>query len=288
MMARAGVNCYARDEDELHEILREVTRPGPERDALVDTARLLFVADPADDVEELAAAKHPVDRKGRTVPYRRPAGKRVATLAAAMVVLLWAGVTVGVEAASAIGVGVAKPPKGVASTVYVGVRLDHAQLDDRSLVGLVTRLDSSLVVDAQALKGHGHRLALLAKQGVDVANGGWGQRQATLLRWNRAKNDVNKTGELIARRVGEPAHEFVPGRRIDGFDAYYSRREKQRVVVPDRTFRVGDEITLPVSGKVYLIDGRGRGPAAMARVVSRFQREIERAGLVVAPLEDLR
>jgi hypothetical protein len=43
-----------------------------------------------------------------------------------------------------------------------------------------------------------------------------------------------------------------------------------------------------VSGKVYLIDGRGRGPAAMARVVSRFQREIERAGLVVAPLEDLR
>ena len=100
----------------------------------------------------------------------------------------------GVEAASAIGVGVAKPPKGVSGTVYVGVRLDHAQLGDRSLVGLVTQLDSSLVVDAQALKGHGHRLAMLAKQGVDVANGGWGQRQATLLRWNRAKKDVNKTG----------------------------------------------------------------------------------------------
>ncbi|HEY3672565.1 MAG TPA: glycosyltransferase, partial [Acidimicrobiia bacterium] len=34
MMARAGVNCYARDEDELHSILADVTRPGPARDAL--------------------------------------------------------------------------------------------------------------------------------------------------------------------------------------------------------------------------------------------------------------
>ena len=58
--------------------------------------------------------------------------------------------------------------------------------------------------------------------------------------------------------------------------------------MPDRTFKSGDKITLPVSGKVYLIDGRGRGPAAMERVVLRFQREVEQAGLVVAPLEDLR
>ena len=255
---------------------------------MIDAGHALFVADPTDDVEELAEAKHPIDRKGRTVPYRRPAGKRVATLVAAIVVLLYAGLTVGVEAASAIGVGVAKPPKGVSGTVYVGVRLDHAQLGDRSLLGLVTQLDSSIVIDAQALKGHGHRLEMLARRGVDVANGGWGQRQATLLRWNRAKKDVDKTGQLIAQQVGEPAHEFVPGRRIDGFDAFYSRRDKQKLVVPDRTFKSGDTIALPVSGRVYVIDGRGRGPAAMERVVLRFQRQVEQAGLVVAPLEDLR
>ncbi len=288
LMARAGVNRYARSEPALHDILRSVTHDSPERRQMIDAGRALFVADPADDVEELAASTHPVDRKGRTVPYRRPAGKRVATLAAAIIVVLYAGLTVGVEAASAIGVGVAKPPKGVSGTVYVGVRLDHAQLGDRSLVGLVSKLDSSLVVDAQALKGHGHRLSVLAKQGLDVANGGWGQHQAALLRWNRAQKDVNKTGELIARQVGEPAHEFVPGRRLDGFDAFYSSRAKQKLVLPDRTFKSGDKIVLPVSGKVYVIDGRGRGPAAMERVVSRFQREVEQAGLAVAPLEDLR
>jgi len=288
LMARAGVNRYARNEQELHEILRSVTHDSPERQQMIDAGHALFVADPTDDVEELAETKHPVDRKGRTVPYRRPARKRVATLVAAIVVLLYAGLTVGVEAASAIGVGVAKPPKGVSGTVYVGVRLDHAQLGDGSLLGRVTQLDSSIVVDAQALKGHSHRLALLAKRGVDVANGGWGQRQATLLRWNRAKKDVSKTGQLIARQVGERAHEFVPGRRIDGFDAFYSRREKQRLVVPDVTFKQGDRITVPMAGKVYMIDGRGRGPAAMERFVQQFQQQVEQAGLVVAPLEDLR
>ena len=40
MMARAGVNRYARDEDELHDdAASRSPRPGPERDALVDTAR---------------------------------------------------------------------------------------------------------------------------------------------------------------------------------------------------------------------------------------------------------
>jgi UDP-N-acetylglucosamine:LPS N-acetylglucosamine transferase len=288
LMARAGVNRYARDEEQLHEVLRSVTRDSPERREMVAAGRALFVADPADDVEELAQVAHPVDRKGRTIPYRRPAGRRVATLAAAVLVLLYAGVTVGVEAASAIGVGVAKPPKGVSGTIYVGVRLDHEQLGRDELTRLVADLDTSLVVDAQALKGRGRVLELLARRGVDVANGGWGERQATLLRWNRAKKDVDTTGSLIARQVGERAHEFVPGRRIDGFDAYYSRREKQKLVLPDLTFRAGDKISLPESGKVYVIDGRGRTPAEMVRVVQQFRQQVELAGLVVAPLEDLR
>ncbi len=134
MMARAGVNCYARDDDELQTILREVTRPGPERDALVDTARLLFVADPADDVEELAETEHLVDRKGRVVALRAPRGRRTAMIAAASVLVLYGGLTLGAQAVSAIGVGVAKPPKNATDTAYVGVRLDHTQLTDDVLL----------------------------------------------------------------------------------------------------------------------------------------------------------
>jgi len=58
--------------------------------------------------------------------------------------------------------------------------------------------------------------------------------------------------------------------------------------VPDLMFRAGDKISLPETGKVYVLDGRGRTPAAMERVIERFQRQVGQAGLVVAPLEDLR
>jgi UDP-N-acetylglucosamine:LPS N-acetylglucosamine transferase len=288
LMARAGVNRYARSEEELHDVLRLVTRESAERTQMVDAGRALFVADPADDVEELAAVEHLVDRRGRTVPYRRPASRRVATLAAAIVVVLYVALTLGAEVSAAIGVGVAKPPKGVTGTVYVGVRLDHDQVADRDLRTMVRALDSSVVVDAQALKGNGPRVASLARQGVDVANGGWGAHQATLLRWNRAKNDVDKAGQLIAKKVGESAHEFVPGRRVDAFDQWYSRREKQKLVVPNVTLKRGDRFSHPQSGKVYLIDGRGRSPREMERVVAQFQQRVDRAGLLVAPLEDLR
>ncbi len=75
-MAKAGVNSYARNDDELHTILRAVTVPGEERDRLVDTARRLFVDDPAKDVEELAAGKKLTDKHGRTVALRAPRGRR--------------------------------------------------------------------------------------------------------------------------------------------------------------------------------------------------------------------
>src|SRR5436305_3022656 len=61
LMARAGVNRYARTEDELHDVLRRTTADGPERTQMVEAGRALFVADPADDVEELASVAHLVD-----------------------------------------------------------------------------------------------------------------------------------------------------------------------------------------------------------------------------------
>jgi processive 1,2-diacylglycerol beta-glucosyltransferase len=286
MMARAGVNCYARDENELHEILREVTRPGPERDALVDTARLLFVADPADDVEELAQTEHLVDRKGRVVALRAPRGRRTATIAAASVLVLYAGLTLGAQAVSAIGVGVAKPPKNVSNTAYVGIRLDHAQLADGVLLEEIRSLGVSVVVDARAATHRSVQLELLADQGVDIANGGWGK--GSFLRWNRAHNDVSKAGKVIAEEAGQPAREFCPGRRLDAFDQYYSHRQKQKLVQANHTFRPESLPTHLESGKVYVLDGRDRDPTAMEIAVADLDAQFARAGLRAAPLGELR
>jgi hypothetical protein len=286
MMARAGVNCYARDEDELHEILREVTRPGPERDALVDTARLLFVADPADDVEELAQTEHLVDRKGRVVALRAPRGRRTAMIAAVSVLVLYAGLTLGAQAVSAIGVGVAKPPKNVPRTAYVGIRLDHTQLADGVLLDEIHSLGVSVVVDARAATHRSVELETLADQGVDIANGGWGK--GSFLRWTRAHNDVSKAGKLIAQEAGRPAHEFCPGRRLDAFDQYYSHRQKQKLVQANHTVRPESLPTRIESGKVYVLDGRDRDPTAMEVAVADLQAEFVRSGLRAAPLGELR
>lgn len=286
MMARAGVNCYARDDDELHTMLAAVTRPGPERDALVDTARLLFVADPADDVKELAETDHLVDRKGRVVALRAPRGRRTAMIAAASVLVLYGGLTLGAQAVSAIGVGVAKPPKHADHTAYVGVRLDHTQLVDEVLLTQIRDMGISVVVDAQAATHRSVELEELADQGVDIANGGWGK--GSFLRWNRAHNDVTKAGRVIAREAGTPTREFCPGRRLDFFDQMLSRRYNQKLVVANFTVRpesLPDDLQ---AGKVYVLDGRDRDPTAMEVAVADLDAQFESAGLRAAPLGELR
>jgi processive 1,2-diacylglycerol beta-glucosyltransferase len=286
MMARAGVNCYARDDDELQTILRQVTQPGPERDALVETARLLFVADPADDVEELAQTEHLIDRKGRVVALRTPRGRRTAMIAAVSALALYGGLTLGAQAVSAIGVGVAKPPKDARDTAYVGVRLDHAQLADDVLLNEIRSLGVSVVVDAQAVTHRSVELETLADQGVDIANGGWGK--GSFLRWTRARNDVSKAGKLIAAEAETTVREFCPGRRLDAFDQYYSHHQKQKLVQANHMLRPENLPTHLESGRVYVLDGRDRDPIAMEVAVSHLQAQFVRSGLRAAPLGELR
>jgi processive 1,2-diacylglycerol beta-glucosyltransferase len=286
MMARAGVNCYARDEDELHAILADVTRPGPARDALVATAHRLFVADPADDVEELAQGERLTDRKGRVVALRTPRGRRTATIAAASVVVLYAGLTLGAQAVSAIGVGVAKPPKSATHTAYVGIRLSRAQLGDPKLLDEIGNLGVSVVVDAHAAANRSVELELLAYQGVDIANGGWGK--GSFLRWNRARNDVAKAGKVIAQEAGTPAHEFCPGRRLDAFDQYWSHRQKQKLVVANHTIHPEALPARLEAGKVYVLDGRERNATVMETAVHDLADKFSDEGVRAAPLGELR
>jgi UDP-N-acetylglucosamine:LPS N-acetylglucosamine transferase len=285
-MARAGVNCYARDEADLQDVLRRVTRPGPERAQMIENGQRLFVADPADDVKELAQVDHLVDRKGRVVALRAPRGRRGATIAAATVLLLYGGLTLGAQAVSAMGVGVAKPPKNADHTAYVGIRLDHTQLTDETLLSEIQDMGVSVVVDARAASHRAVELEDLADQGVDIANGGWGK--GSFLRWERAHNDVTKAGRVIAREAGQPAREFCPGRRLDFFDQLLSRRYNQKLVVANFTVRPESLPDTIQSGKVYVLDGRDRDRTAMEVAVADLDAQFDSSGLRPAPLGELR
>jgi UDP-N-acetylglucosamine:LPS N-acetylglucosamine transferase len=286
MMARSGVNRYARNEVELHDVLREVTRPGPARDELVAAGRHLFTGDPSDAVADLADSNRNVDRKGRVVPLRAPQGRRSIGVAVASLLVLYVGLTIGAQAVSAIGVGVAKPPAGVDDAVYVGVRLDDHQLTDRKLLRAVDELGVSVVVDAQTARRHSGAIDWLADRGVEIANGGWGE--GTLLPWNQARNDLDKAGKVIAEEVGARPVEFVSARRPDAFDQFYSRRAEQHLVVPNYTFGPRDVPQRLENRKVYLLDGREGDAKAMKVAVARLAQRIERGGFHAHQLGELR
>jgi hypothetical protein len=207
-------------------------------------------------------------------------------IAAATVLVLYGGLTLGAQAVSAIGVGVAKPPKHAAHTAYVGVRLDHTQLTDPVLLSQVRDMGVSVVVDAQAASHRSVELEDLADEGVDIANGGWGK--GSFLRWNRARNDVDKAGKVISQEAGTPTHEFCPGRRLDAFDQYYSHRQKQKLVVANFIVRPENLPAHLHAGKVYVLDGRDRDPTAMEVAMSDLDAQFESAGLRAAPLGELR
>jgi len=283
-MAISGVSAYAHDDDELgHELMRATT-PGPERDRMIAAGRALFAGDPADDVVDLAST---TKADVLLVPFQSPRGRRRLALAALSLVGVYMMLTVGAHGVSAVGVGVAKPPKNVEDTMYVGVRVDARELRHREVVDAIQDLGVTLVVDGRTAEHAGAHLAELADAGVDIANGGWGKGRT--LRWNRAHDDCDKSWNVIAQSSGEKAQEFVPGRALDAFDLIYCRtgQGKQRLVRPNVTF-APEDVPDPEDRRVYLLDGRDRDPVAVAVALADLDARASAAGLTIRPLEELR
>jgi processive 1,2-diacylglycerol beta-glucosyltransferase len=283
-MAEIGVTRYALNEVELRDALAAVTVPGPERDAQVARARSLFAGDAKSDVLELAEYR---DRDGVAVPIRDPKVQRRITTVAACLLLAYVGMTVGAQGVAALGVGVARAPKTAQNEVFVGVRLTREQLQSQMIQRHLYRMDATAIVDGHTARAAG-RTAMqeLSDHHVDVGNGGWGKGRP--FRFLRAKNDVAKTGDLLRAATGEKIHEFVPERRLDAFDQLWCRRRGQRLVEPDHVFRPEDVPSSVKERKIYVLDGRDRDRESLRVALADFSGLVERAGLSVTSLDELR
>jgi processive 1,2-diacylglycerol beta-glucosyltransferase len=283
-MAISGVSRYAHDNRELADALMEATSPGKARDDMIAAGRALFAGDPASDVIDLAAKTR---ADALLVPFHTPRVRRVLALGAASLATLYFGLTIGAHGVAALGVGVAKAPKGVESTVYVGVRVDARELRDHEVIEAVTATDVTVVVDGRTAGDAGAHLAALSANGVDIANGGWGKGRT--LRWNRAHDDCDKSWKVIARTSGTRTREFVPGRALDAFDQIYCRtgEGKQRLVRPNVIFRP-ENVPIPEDRRIYLLDGRGRDPIAVTIALEDLHARAVADGLTIRPLEELR
>ncbi len=282
-MARAGVNRYAEDADALFAALDELAVPGEARDELIARGRALFVGDAADDVVDLADhATLPAGVK----PFRLPLRRRIATGAAAAVLVTYGSLTLGAQAVSAMGVGVARAPRAAGAQTFVGVRLTAAELNDPAITDELVQWHVTAIVDARTAQEAALVLERLADQGVDIANGGWGGHGKGW-RWERAQTDLSKAGTVINRHCGVRVADFAPGRRFDAFDQMWSRRMHERLVLANAVIRPGRIPDHLKARKVYLVDGRRDAPEDVRQTMLDLQRRLDTDGLAAAPLAKL-
>jgi processive 1,2-diacylglycerol beta-glucosyltransferase len=282
-MAEIGVSRYARTDDELRDALEDVTGRGPARDAQIARAAALFAGDAKVDVLELAEHR---DRDKVVVPIRDPKVQRRLTGVAAALVLVYGGLTIGGQAVSAFGVGVARAPKSAQTQVFVGVRLTRAQLRSPVIQHQIDIMHATAIVDGGVARTGTGALERLAGQNVDIGNGGWGKGRP--FRFLRAKNDVAKTSDLIRKVTGQKVHEFVPERRLDAFDQIWCHRRGQKLVEPDAVFKpekVPDSVN---ARKVYVLDGRERDTESLRVALMDFGDIVDGAGLSVSSLANLK
>ena len=220
-------------------------------------------------------------------PARLTKVERAIALLGLVLVVLYAGLTEGSESVAALGVGVIRPPAGVQNTVYLGVRLTANELDNTQVLDTIEALHATAIVDGRTALASGSELAVVAGMGIDLANGGWGTHES--LPWTRASNDCQKAGRVIAREAHVRPDEFVPGRELDAFDQIYCRvgHYRTRLVLANWTFRANHLPSRVRSARIYLLDGRGGGPAALHAALVNFRGRLTAAGYRSRPLRDL-
>jgi len=277
-MEQAGVAAYVRSSEELVPTLDRVTSLAGRRQ--VTAGRAMFSGDAAD---EIATEMQPVPAP-RTAPSRRAVGGRRVVAAAVSLVAGWSAFTLGVSAAAAQGIGVARP-QAHSHEVFVGIRLGPATLADPDLAAAMAAAGVTAIIDGTLATHDPSGVRRLSGAGVDVANGGWGHRNGA--HWSRAKADVVRACRSIRSANGEPCHNFVPLRRIDGFDLASARFAHQRVVtkvallLPDRALDLRP-------GRTYVLDARFLDAATVERTVAALAPATASQRLTVGPLADLR
>jgi UDP-N-acetylglucosamine:LPS N-acetylglucosamine transferase len=292
-MAAAGVSRLARDPAGLRAALEELTSPGRARTRQVEAGWEMF-RDSADRLT-LEAAMAPL------APLRpRPAASVGRAVAAAVVAagLAWTGLTTGVDvAAASVGAGVAHPGGGARMVAYVGVRLNAAELADRSVALELQRMHYTAIVDSETALSEPPAVRTLAAMGVNVASGGRGDPPRSAghdgdpMLWTRARSDAD-AGQQLGQLIDAPVTVVVPGRRVNAWDLIECGKVHSSLVVPDHVLDADraslDAAPMHVTDRrIYLINGLDATPGELGTILDRFAAGLSFAHLSAEPFNAL-
>jgi len=284
-MERAGVAPIAATDEELAPALDRATSLAGAK--MVAAGKAMFSGDPAHEIIALAdadaerlSAKTAVGSRAERRPLRRRLGNVAVAFAA-----LYATFTVGVGAATAHGIGVAhgRPHAG---TVYLAVRLGPNSLADPTLATWLSRAGVTAVVSGRLAADQPAAVQRLSNARVDLANGGWGRRNG--VHWGRARADLQHSSRAIRSASGVPCREFVPVRRIDGFDLASARFAHERVIVASAKLSPGQIPNQIHAGQVLVLDAGTSDATAVQKSISALEQLASDDHLAVASLAHLR
>ena len=285
-MARAGVTKWPASDDELLEVLDQVTVDGPARRSLIEAGQAMFAGDAAADVLGVA---DPVSAPLSLAAARRRRRVRQAASVAVASAGVYVTMTAGVAVASQYGLTVpsnAHPRRSVVMqgvsrpVTYLGVRLNAAELADPTVRASLLALHPTAIVTSRTAESDAADVRTLAEAGVDVATGGCGAPKARVLPERRDVSSVR----TIDTVTGVRASAYVPARPVDALDLLWAQRRHLSIVVPNHTFVPG---RLPVrldAGESYVLDGRSSTPGEVASAIQALETTAGADGTVLTGL----
>jgi len=279
-MADAGVAAYAAHEDELFPAIDRATSLAGR--AMTAKGRAMFAGDPADDVVALAAATAP-QPVAAPEPAPRRVGLRRISAGMAAVAVTYAAFTAGVGTAAAHGIGIAHPKKS--GSVYLAVRFGEDDLNSTTLPDVLRQANATAIVPGRLAEADPSALRKLQSSGVPMANGGWGHRDR--VSWGRARSDLMRSPKAIHAATGERPTEFVPQRRIDGFDLASARLVHERVIMPSVVLTEIRPVPKLHAGQVVVLDGRNETVDELLHNLYDVQQALAAEGLAAAPLSQI-
>jgi len=294
-MAAAGVSWRARDETALVGALRQLGRPSLARDHQLRATLQLLTGDAATAVEQVGVfGPPPVPRPRSVVRLARAASS--AALAGATA---WVGLTTGVAVAAAAGAGVAHPPPGHSSTVYVGARLSEQELAAPQVREVLRETHASAVVSVATAERDPGAVRALSALGVDLESGGVGYQPgafgAPTAPWTLARGD-SRSVQVLSVIAGQPVTHLVPNRSLSAFDLVDARFDHVTMVVPDTTLPMApsgpspqDDLALPVlqGGQIYVVNGPAVSSDQLVVLLSELEAQLAGQHLAIAPLSGL-